>query len=112
MVSQDTGGAIIGPARADLYFGAGDEPAHVAGRIRHPGQFTMLIPREIDPVAAGAQTPLPRPRPAFAHIEEKPEKTAEKPAQEPKQQDQKQQEPNKQDQKKEANSGRKPVHSQ
>lgn len=112
MVSQDTGGAIVGPARADLYWGAGDEPAHIAGRIRHPGQFTMLIPREIDPVVAGALTPLPRPRPAFPHIEEKPEKTVAKPAQEAKRQDQKQQEPAKQDQKKEANTGRKPVQSQ
>jgi hypothetical protein len=34
MVAQDTGSAIIGPARADLYWGAGDEPA-IAGRIRH-----------------------------------------------------------------------------
>jgi membrane-bound lytic murein transglycosylase A len=66
MVSQDTGGAIRGPARADLYFGAGDGHAQVAGRIRHPGQFVMLIPREIDPVIAGRNTPLPRPRPSFA----------------------------------------------
>ena len=29
MVAQDTGSAILGPARADLYFGAGNE----AGRI-------------------------------------------------------------------------------
>ena len=101
MMSQDTGGAILGPARADLYFGAGDESARIAGRIRHPGQFTMLIPREIDPLTAGARTPLPRPRPVFAKIEEKPEKTSEKPAQE------KQQEQKKQDQKKEANTGRK-----
>ncbi len=107
MVSQDTGGAILGPARADLYFGAGDEPAHVAGRIRHPGQFTMLIPREIDPVAAGAHTPLPRPRPAFAKVEEKLEKSSEKPAQEEKKQEQKKAEP-----KKEANTGRKPEHTQ
>jgi peptidoglycan lytic transglycosylase A len=76
MVSQDTGGAILGPARADLYFGAGDGPAHVAGRIRHPGQFTMLIPREIDPVAAGAHTPMPRPRPQFAKVEQAVEKTS------------------------------------
>ena len=80
MVSQDTGGAIRGPARADLYFGAGSGPAHVAGRIRHPGQFTILIPREIDPVIAGRNTPLPRPRPAFGDVKEKleaaPEKTA------------------------------------
>jgi membrane-bound lytic murein transglycosylase A len=80
MVSQDTGGAIIGPARADLYFGAGDGPAHVAGRIRHPGQFTMLIPREIDPVVAGERTPLPRPRPLFAKVEEQPEKTSDRSA--------------------------------
>jgi membrane-bound lytic murein transglycosylase A len=65
-VAQDTGGAIIGPARADLYFGSGDGAAHVAGRIRHPGRFTILIPREIDPVIAGRNTPLPRPRPSFA----------------------------------------------
>ena len=77
MVAQDTGGAILGPARADLYFGAGDGPAHVAGRIRHPGEFTMLIPRDMDPVAAGARTPLPRPRPVFAEIDKKIENKAE-----------------------------------
>jgi len=84
MVAQDTGGAILGPARADLYFGAGEEPAHVAGRIRHPGQFTMLIPRDIDPVVAAAHTPLPRPRPAFAKVEEKPEAASDKLKNEPK----------------------------
>jgi membrane-bound lytic murein transglycosylase A len=88
MVSQDTGGAILGPARADLYFGAGDAAAHAAGRIRHPGLFTMLIPRDIDPVKAGAQTPLPRSRPATLKLED----TSTKPAPEAK---------------KEANTGRK-----
>jgi len=82
MVSQDTGGAIIGPARADLYFGAGDGAAAVAGRLRHPGQFTMLIPRDIDPVIAGWSTPLPRPRPAFGKPEDKINVAAEKPARE------------------------------
>jgi len=80
MVSQDTGSAIIGPARADLYFGAGDGAAAVAGRLRHPGQFTMLIPRDIDPVIAGWSTPLPRPRPAFGKPEDKINVAAEKPA--------------------------------
>jgi len=75
MVSQDTGSAIRGPARADLYFGAGDGAAHVAGRFRHPAQFTILIPREIDPVIAGRNTPLPRPRPAFEGGGEKSETT-------------------------------------
>jgi peptidoglycan lytic transglycosylase A len=64
MIAQDTGSAIVGPARADLYWGSGKLAGQVSGRIRHPGRFTMLIPREIDPVEAGARMPLPRPRPA------------------------------------------------
>jgi membrane-bound lytic murein transglycosylase A len=63
MIAQDTGSAIVGPARADLYFGAGDEAGLVAGRVRQPGQFAMLLPRDLDPVAAGAHMPLPRERP-------------------------------------------------
>src|SRR5579863_3370256 len=59
MVAQDTGSAIVGPARADIYFGAGDEAAQIAGRIRNPGQFVMLVPRELDPVAASGDVPLP-----------------------------------------------------
>ncbi|MGZ8368820.1 MAG: murein transglycosylase A [Rhodoplanes sp.] len=63
MIAQDTGSAIVGPARADLYFGAGDDAGRVAGRIRQAGRFAMLVPREIDPVAAGARMPLPQVRP-------------------------------------------------
>jgi membrane-bound lytic murein transglycosylase A len=63
MIAQDTGSAIVGPARADLYFGAGDDAGRIAGRIRQPGRFAMLVPREIDPVAAGARMPLPQVRP-------------------------------------------------
>ena len=63
MVAQDTGSAIVGPARADIYFGAGDEAARIAGRIRNSGQFVMLVPRELDPVAAADEVPLPPERP-------------------------------------------------
>jgi membrane-bound lytic murein transglycosylase A len=59
MIAQDTGSAIVGPARADLFFGAGDEAGQVAGRIKQPGRFTMLLPRELAPTGAGAQVPLP-----------------------------------------------------
>ena len=59
MVAQDTGSAIVGPARADIYFGAGDEAGRMAGRIKNPGQFVMLMPRELDPVEAARHTPLP-----------------------------------------------------
>jgi membrane-bound lytic murein transglycosylase A len=61
--AQDTGSAIVGPARADIYFGAGAEAARMAGRIRNPGQFVMLMPRELDPIEAGQALPLPRERP-------------------------------------------------
>jgi membrane-bound lytic murein transglycosylase A len=63
MVSQDTGSAITGPARADLYLGAGREAGRIAGRIRQQGRFVMLLPRELDMVEAGRAMPLPRPKP-------------------------------------------------
>ena len=63
VIAQDTGSAIVGPARADIYWGAGDRAGQIAGRLRHPGKFAMLVPRELDPVAAGAQMPLPPAKP-------------------------------------------------
>jgi membrane-bound lytic murein transglycosylase A len=65
MVAQDTGSAIIGPARADLYWGAGDDAGKVAGRIRHQGRFVMLMPRALDMVEAGRKMPVPRAKPAI-----------------------------------------------
>ena len=59
MIAQDTGSAIVGPARADIYFGAGDEPAASPAASSSPGSFVMLVPRELDPVEAGADMPLP-----------------------------------------------------
>jgi membrane-bound lytic murein transglycosylase A len=63
--AQDTGSAIVGPARADIYFGAGADAARIAGRIRHSGQFVMLLPRELDPVEAAHNMPLPPERSGF-----------------------------------------------
>ena len=79
MVAQDTGSAIIGPARADLYFGAGEEAGAIAGRIRHQGRFVMLMPRELDLVEAGRQMPLPRPRPATRPRRKQAEAKADRP---------------------------------
>ncbi|WP_407654541.1 murein transglycosylase A [Bradyrhizobium prioriisuperbiae] len=64
MVAQDTGSAIIGPARADIYFGAGDEAGRVSGRLRNGAQFVMLIPKSLDPSARGKTMPLPEARPS------------------------------------------------
>lgn len=49
MVAQDTGSAIIGPARIDLYFGSGSLAGQLAGGIRHSGRMFVLLPREDAP---------------------------------------------------------------
>jgi membrane-bound lytic murein transglycosylase A len=69
MIAQDTGSAIVGSARADLYWGAGDDAGRIANRIKNPGRFVMLLPRELDMVAAGKLMPLPLPKPKFAGVE-------------------------------------------
>jgi membrane-bound lytic murein transglycosylase A len=69
MIAQDTGSAIVGPARADLYWGAGSDAGRVAGRIRHPGRFVMLLPLELDMIAAGRHVPLPVAKPKISDDE-------------------------------------------
>jgi membrane-bound lytic murein transglycosylase A len=71
MVAQDTGSAIVGPARADIYFGAGDEAGQAAGRIRHQGRFAMLLPNEVHLLEPGKHIPLPKPRPNFQIAQDK-----------------------------------------
>ena len=64
MIAQDTGSAIIGPARADLYFGAGADAGKVSGRLRHNMHFVMLVPKSLDPAARGRKMPVPDARPS------------------------------------------------
>jgi peptidoglycan lytic transglycosylase A len=64
MVAQDTGSAILGPARADLYFGAGAEAGRISGRLRHNMHFVILVPNSLNPVASGRTMPLPEGRPS------------------------------------------------
>ena len=44
MVAQDTGSAIKGSQRADIFFGTGDLAGHAAGRLRDPGRLVVLMP--------------------------------------------------------------------
>lgn len=44
MVGQDTGTAIVGAARADIYIGSGDDCGAIAGDIRHPADMVVLLP--------------------------------------------------------------------
>jgi membrane-bound lytic murein transglycosylase A len=47
MIAQDTGGVILGPQRADIFFGFGDEAGDQAGRIRDAGRMVVLLPIEL-----------------------------------------------------------------
>ncbi|HWR96798.1 MAG TPA: MltA domain-containing protein [Candidatus Methanoperedens sp.] len=52
-VVQDTGGAITGHGRADIFWGTGDEAEQVAGPFKEPGRLFLLVARkECLPVAA------------------------------------------------------------
>jgi peptidoglycan lytic transglycosylase A len=45
MIAQDTGSAIVGPARGDLYVGGGDRAGELAGRVNVMASFVLLLPR-------------------------------------------------------------------
>jgi membrane-bound lytic murein transglycosylase A len=47
VVAQDTGGAIRGPVRGDVYWGFGAGPGSIAGRMRGTGTLTVLLPRMV-----------------------------------------------------------------
>jgi membrane-bound lytic murein transglycosylase A len=47
VVAQDTGGAIRGPVRGDVYWGAGARAENVAGRMAHRGRLFVLLPKSV-----------------------------------------------------------------
>lgn len=44
MVAQDTGGAIRGTQRADIFYGTGFDAGEAAGRIKDGGRMIVLLP--------------------------------------------------------------------
>ena len=44
MVAQDTGGAIKGPQRADIFYGTGDGAGNAAGTVKDGGRLILLLP--------------------------------------------------------------------
>lgn len=44
MIAQDTGSAIKGAQRADIFFGTGDDAGREAGRVRDAGRMIVLLP--------------------------------------------------------------------
>jgi len=45
MIAQDTGSAIKGAQRADIFFGTGDEAGAQAGKIKDGGRIVVLMPK-------------------------------------------------------------------
>ena len=52
--AQDTGGAISGNVRADLFWGRGERAADYAGRMRQPGSLFVLVPVQRNAAAGSA----------------------------------------------------------
>lgn len=44
MIAQDTGSAIKGAQRADVFIGSGDDAGRIAGTLRDPGRMVVLMP--------------------------------------------------------------------
>ena len=47
VVAQDIGGAIEGPLRGDLFWGFGPDAEWVAGHMKHPGGYVLLLPKAL-----------------------------------------------------------------
>ncbi|SDG23946.1 membrane-bound lytic murein transglycosylase A [Limimonas halophila] len=48
MVAQDTGKAIQGTVRGDIYFGTGDDALAKAGRMKRQGRLWLLLPKTLE----------------------------------------------------------------
>jgi membrane-bound lytic murein transglycosylase A len=55
MVAQDTGTAIKGHARGDVFWGAGEDAALTAGHMKSPGRMIVLLPKPLAKRLLGKQ---------------------------------------------------------
>jgi membrane-bound lytic murein transglycosylase A len=47
VIAQDSGGAIRGPVRADIFWGAGQRATAIAGRLKSRGTYYLLLPTSV-----------------------------------------------------------------
>nr|WP_245443039.1 MltA domain-containing protein [Methylobacterium terrae] len=59
VVALDTGSAILGPARGDLYLGTGARAGAVAGLLRDSARFVVLLPKVVPPSQGAAPVVAP-----------------------------------------------------
>ena len=60
MIAQDTGGAITGPVRGDVFWGFGSEAESRAGGMRARGRYSLTIACLFLLILVGAGLGLPR----------------------------------------------------
>lgn len=53
MIAQDTGGAIKGAIRGDVFWGFGEKADELAGRMNNKGRLVLLLPHDLALKAAG-----------------------------------------------------------
>ena len=53
LITQDTGGAIKGPVRGDLFWGTGDKAGAIAGATNARGRYYLLLPAAVANRLAG-----------------------------------------------------------
>jgi membrane-bound lytic murein transglycosylase A len=51
VIAQDTGGAIDGVVRGDVFWGAGELAEATAGRMKSQGRYAVLLPRALAPTS-------------------------------------------------------------
>jgi len=56
VLNQDTGGAIRGPGRVDVFWGRGPEAAETAGLMQQRGRLLFLVPREGGQAGQGSES--------------------------------------------------------
>jgi membrane-bound lytic murein transglycosylase A len=49
MMAQDTGGAIKGAVRGDVFWGHGDQAEQMAGVMKSPGRYWIFVPKPSAP---------------------------------------------------------------
>lgn len=50
MIAQDTGGAIRGAVRGDVFWGHGEHATFMAGHMKADGEMYLLLPKSIEPM--------------------------------------------------------------
>ena len=51
LIAQDTGGAIVGSVRGDIYWGDNEEAAAIGRRVNGAGRMWLLLPKGIPAIS-------------------------------------------------------------